>query len=311
VLRGELEHFSRVSDSLVHHDYLAEHNESVALATFAEHLDRHGLEYVADAQTLDCSPQAEHPLVKALDASESARIERLGTIDRLEVRRFRQAVVCHQGASRGRLDFARAESLWFASSAEPIASGTVRGTEPVRFKTLPGLELETSLPEIKTALYELGRVWPAALGLRDLSERVGEHVSAAVSTVALARLLLDSGASAAVRAFARAPRSVHAASARPAATPLARLEATRGGDVTNLHHVPVNVEPAFNRRLLALLDGRRDRTELARALADEIEAKTLPVPGIDPGARSRWEGLLGREVDGGLERLARYALLVA
>ena len=310
-LREELEHFSRASDSLVHHDYLAETNESVGLATFVEHLDRHGLEYVADAQTLDCSTFVEHPLVKALDASDQSRFERLATIDRLEMRRFRQAVVCRKGASSARLDFGRAEKLWFASSAEPSARGAVRGAGPARFNTIAGLELETTVPEIKAALYELGRVWPAALGLSDLAERVGEHAAASVTAAALARFLLDSGASAAVRAFARAPRSVHAASARPAATPLARLEATGGGDVTNLHHTPVTVEPAFNRHLLALLDGARDRAELVRTLADEIEKGTLTVPGIDPSVRSRWEGLLGREVDGGLERLARYALLVA
>jgi SAM-dependent methyltransferase len=308
LLCAEIEHFLRASDSLVHHDYLAEHSHGFRFGEFAERLEAHGLDYVTDANTLDRSAFTEHPLVIALGANRTQRLEFL---DGLEMRRFRQAVVCHKGRSSGSLDFSRAERLWFASSAEPSARGKIPGSEPVRFKIISGVDLETTLPAIKAALYELGRIWPAALRLDDLSERVSERVGSATSAADLARLLLDSSASAAVRVFARAPRSVHAPGATPETTALARLEARSGPEVTNLHHEPVKVETPFHRELLALLDGTKHREALASALADAIEARRFDVPGIDPSARSRWESLLGREVDGALERLARYALLVA
>jgi methyltransferase-like protein len=311
LLRAELEHFSRATESLVHHDYLAETNESVTVTAFVEHLKEHGLEYIADAGTLDRSPLAGHPLVGRLDAGTSTPLERLAYLDRLEMRRFRQAVVCRKGASSRKLDFARASSLWFTSSAEPAARGVMQGPEPVRFKCLSGLELETSVPAIKFALYELGRVWPAALRLDDLAARTGEHLGSAPNPEELSRLLLDSGASVAVRAFARAPRAARTPSSKPAVTALARLEAARGNEVTNLHHEPVKIEVAFHQALLSLLDGSRSHAALSLELADAIEAGNLVVPGIEPGARSRWEGLLGREVEAGLGRLARYALLVA
>ena len=63
------------------------------------------------------------------------------------------------------------------------------------------------LAAIKFALYELGRVWPAALRLDDLAARTGEHLGSALNPEELSRLLIDSGASVAVRAFARAPRA--------------------------------------------------------------------------------------------------------
>jgi hypothetical protein len=238
------------------------------------------------------------------------RIERLETIDRLEMCRFRQAVVCRAGASDVVLDFARARSLWLVSSAEPAAKGNVLGAEPVRFKTVSGLELQTNVPEIKLALYELGRVWPEALRLDDLADRVSERLGSTREAGELARSLLDSGAGAALRVRATRPSSVRAPSARPSTTPLARLEAARAGAVTNLHHEPVNIDVPFHRALLSLLDGSRDRETLARLLSDQIEARTFAVPGIDPSSRSRWEGLIVREVDAGIERLARYALLV-
>jgi hypothetical protein len=307
-LRVELERFLDASDSAILYDYFVEVSEPTSLGDFARDLEKHGMRYLTDAGTLDRSPLAAHPLVKALEASP---IERLETVDRLEMSRFRQAVVCRAGASDPSLDFARAEKLWFVSSAEPAARGNVLGSEPVRFKTVSGLELETNVGDIKLALYELGRVWPEALRLDDLAERVSERRGSALAPAALASSLIDSAASAAVRVRATRPRSVRAPSASPYTTPLARLEAARGGAVTNLHHEPVNIDVPFHRALLSLLDGSRDREALARVLSDQIEARAFAVPGIDPGARSRWEGLIPREVDAGIERLARYALLVS
>ena len=253
-----------------------------ALPAFVEQLARHGLEFVTDASHLD----------------------------RLETQRFRQAVVRRKRAGPPRLDFGRAERLWFASSAEPAGRGDVKGTAPMRFKTLAGPVLETTAAELKLALYELGRVWPEALRLDDLSERVAQRLGSSVTPGALATLLLDSGASVATRAFFRRPRSVHAPSRTPCAAPSARLEASRGPDVTNLHHEPVRIDVAFHRELLSLLDGTRDRARLTRDVSDAIESGRVVVPGVDPNARARWEVLMGREVDAGLELLARLALLL-
>jgi hypothetical protein len=77
---------------------------------------------------------------------------------------------------------------------------------------------------------------------------------------------------------------VRVASEKPEATPNARSEAERGDVVTNLHGDSVRLENAFQTRLLVLLDGTRDRKALARAL--------------------------GAEIDGELQKLARFALLL-
>ncbi|HVR19301.1 MAG TPA: class I SAM-dependent methyltransferase [Polyangiaceae bacterium] len=310
LLRSELELFARASDSLVHHDYLAETNENVGLASFVEHLAQHGLEYVSDAATLDRSPFGEHPLVTA-ETVHASELERIAYVDRLEMRRFRQAVVRKRRDPAPRFDLGRAGRLWFASSAEPAARGDVQGAEPVSFKTVAGLELKTNVPDAKLALYELGRVWPQALRLDDLAERVAERLGSSPNIEKLAKLLLDSGGSAATRAFFRPPACLRAPSRLPKTTALARLDAGRGIEMTNVHHEPVKLDVPFNRALLALLDGTRDREALARELCDAIEAGRVAVPGIDPKVRSRWESLIPREVDAGIERIARFALLVA
>jgi SAM-dependent methyltransferase len=292
---------------LVHHDDLAETNHGVTLPAFAEHLARHGLEYVTDASDLDRSAFAKHPLAAVFETP----LERAASVDRLEMERWRQAVVRRKRAAPPRLELGRAERLWFASSAEPAARGDVRTSSPVRFKTVSGLELETNVPETKLALYELGRVWPEALRLDDLAERVAERLGTTTTPAALAAILLDTGASLAARVFFRRPRAVRAPSTTPAVSASARRDARRGRDVTNLHHDSVELEVPFHRELVALLDGRRDREALARELSDAIEDGRVTVSGMDPKARSRWEALIAREVDAALERVARHALLLS
>jgi hypothetical protein len=187
-----------------------------------------------------------------------------------------------EGTEKNKLR-ANDEKLWLASSAEPVSRGAVRGPTAVRFRMLSGVEHETALPEAKVALYELGRVFPHALRLDDLTERVSEHLGATVTVVELARILLDAEVSAFVRVFPTQPRSVRVPSDTPETTSLARSEARRGDVVTNLHGDPVKLENVLQMRLLALLDGTRDRSALAREL--------------------------GSEVDGELQKLARFALL--
>jgi hypothetical protein len=61
---------------------------------------------------------------------------------------------------------------------------------------------------------------------------------------------------------------------RPVASALARLQAARGSQITNLWHATVEVPDQLGRRLITLLDGTRDREALLRALdrpADELE----------------------------------------
>ena len=71
-----------------------------------------------------------------------------------------------------------------------------------------------------------------------------------------------------------APEIATAASERPVASALARLQAAEGTRVTNLRHASVDVPDELGRRLITLLDGTRDRAALLRELdrpADELE----------------------------------------
>jgi methyltransferase-like protein len=101
-------------------------------------------------------------------------------------------------------------------------------------------------------------------------------------------------------------------SARPVASPLARLQATQGEKVTNLRHEVVVLD-SFSRQILPLLDGTRDREALAAALAKLAKEGVLKVRDKQSGASltsaTALDDVLRRVVQAGLPSLARAALL--
>jgi methyltransferase-like protein len=108
-----------------------------------------------------------------------------------------------------------------------------------------------------------------------------------------------------VELWLRPPRFAAEAGARPLASSLARLQAASTNQVTNLRHEPVNLGP-LDVRLLRLLDGTRERTELVEALLQGIHEGELS---ISQGGRPVSESAEAREILGGLiaEGLPRFA----
>jgi methyltransferase-like protein len=98
---------------------------------------------------------------------------------------------------------------------------------------------------------------------------------------------------------------------RPVASPLARLQAVHHEYVTNLRHEPVYLGE-FERHLLRLLDGARDRAGLMDGLTKVVEEGELLVE--DGGERvydgERLRGLLAQAVDRQLPQFLRGALLL-
>jgi hypothetical protein len=83
---------------------------------------------------------------------------------------------------------------------------------------------------------------------------------------------------------------------RPVASPLARWQATRRDQLTNLRHEVVRISDATAREVLTLLDGSRGRGQLADALG----------PGFARHDRRTVAALVDRYLQG----FARAALLL-
>jgi hypothetical protein len=136
----------------------------------------------------------------------------------------------------------------------------------------------------------------------------------AADAAALGRALLTayaSGGRRLVELWLRPPTFAARAGARPLASHLARLQAAGTNQVTNLRHEPINLRP-LDVRLLGLLDGTRERTELVETLLQEFHGGELSISqdGRPVGEIAQARQILAGFIAECLPRFASAALLL-
>jgi methyltransferase-like protein len=325
VLREQLELLQKHSDSYIFHEHLELDNEPLYFLQFCERLAPYGLRYLGEAEFRTMVPATSFPpAVRAeLDGLATSLLEREQYMDFLRNRTFRQTLVCREHL-RPNYDV-RAEQLTAFHVASPLAprapAPDLVAACPDEFVTPEGLTLTTAIPVVKAALACLAEVWPAALPFDALCARARRTPAGAADpaareeALALGRALLTAYASAdgsLVELSLRPPDFATRVSERPVASPLARLQAAGGQPLTNLRHRSVQASP-FDRHLLPLLDGTRDRPALLQGLLErfrdgqlQISQDDVPITDGDRAA-SILDEVLGQQ----LPRLARAALLLA
>jgi len=108
-----------------------------------------------------------------------------------------------------------------------------------------------------------------------------------------------------IQLYSHRPEVAASAGECPRATALARLQASRGPRLTSLWHANVRLGNPRSRRLVALLDGARDRAALGAILEAEGLAGA-PEDVTDPEAR---RGTVAAQLDETLRELTHLALL--
>jgi SAM-dependent methyltransferase len=232
------------TDSSLFHDYLAPVFEPVYFRDFVAHAARHRLGYVADASVADTYNMKLSP--RALEAVKNAagagRIFQEQFLDLLRVRRFRRSLVCDDTRqSSSRWNHERAAGLYALSSAAETESGQFSGSGGMRVTLNEGAA---------ALLRNLIAMWPASRPLQlDETELALELFR---------RDLLE---------LRTLPSVATQAGETPRVSPLVRYQAARGdATVSTLHHRALTLEDAEGRRLLTILDGSRERDQLAREM---------------------------------------------
>jgi methyltransferase-like protein len=140
------------------------------------------------------------------------------------------------------------------------------------------------VPFAKAALVVLAEAWPRAIPFVCLvgmaRQRLGRDADQTVDAEALKffEALLQIHVPGLVRFHASPPRMAAKAGERPVASPLARWQSARTGQVTNLRHTSVTLETDLERDFLRLLDGTRDREALHRELQNLIRVSETAPP---------------------------------
>jgi methyltransferase-like protein len=247
-------------------------------------------------------------------------------MDFLRNRMFRQTLLCQQHVTpRYALRPEQLMTLYVASPARPVsAAPNLHSADTEQFQGPDGITLSSREPLVKAAMLYLAEVWPQAVPYPALLtaaqtrlQSASRHDAAATAREGqhLAQCLLSfytSASTSLVELHVEPPRFVTAVSDRPAASPLARLQAAAGPHVTNLRHELVGLGD-FDRQVVCHLDGSRDRAALLEVLADLVNQGVLRVQqdGQPVTEATAIRGHLGRALDEALPRLARNALFVS
>lgn len=326
LLRRELEQMERWHDTYLRHDSLAEINEPVYFHQFVERAERHGLQYLAEAEFASMLANNYPPAVnETLDRLARNIIELEQYMDFVRNRLFRQTLLC-----RREIKLDRALGPWSPAPfyiASPLKPANprpdLRSTQAETFHSNNQLTLSSTQPIVKAGLTWLRRQWPLPVSFNDLVSEARALLKAEDRTETTEDAGLEAEreilGGALLTCFTKGLCEFHLhpadyvleAGPRPLACPWVRLQAGRGGFVINRRHEYVATDHVAQ-HLLPLLDGQHDRDRLTDALMVLIEKGTLTVSLDDKPVREPelTRKIVARELEAKLAGFARTALLV-
>lgn len=289
-------------DYFLLHDLLADDNEPLYFLDLIDAAAGCGLQFLAEAEFGAMSTAAYPPAVKRqLDALP--RLEREQYIDFVQLRRFRQTLLCRQGPA---VDLAvtpqRMAGLQLSTRARRVGTATdVRAAGAMEFRHPYQGSFRADEPAAKALMCALVDGDPRGMDLAALTAAVSALLPLATPDPELPQALV----SALLSLHARDLVEIHATrwdfspnvDSHPRASPYTRWLAERGAPVVTAAHGTFLLPTPLLRRLVPLLDGTRDRNELLEAL----------VAATPPAER---EGLDAAALDRRLQMLADNALLV-
>jgi SAM-dependent methyltransferase len=272
VLREHLQRMLGASEALLYHDDLAPISTPFYFHEFMEHAAAHELQFLSEADLSDSQlrdvPASVGELIASLPADVIAREQYL---DFFTNRMFRRTLLIHSEVDlRRAIDDRHVEGLIVSSAAR-------RDGPEGRFVTPDGVEMSSAEPLVIAIMGELCDRWPSGVLFEDLLVAAWRRISAQPLPAGVAEqvrgVVLESYLAHIVELAAVATPAAARASERPLASPLARAQCARQLPVLSTL-LPGNYAPEtpWAHRVLALLDGTRDRAALARELDEAPEA---------------------------------------
>jgi methyltransferase-like protein len=320
-----LEHTKRMLDeppgSLLHDDLEAD-SQPVYFHQFAAHADRHGLQYLGEAEfpAMCGAGVAPEALERIREADDLLEVEQY--LDFLYGRSFRATLLCRKAVALDRtLNPERVVDLFVVPEIdeEPTADSAKAPEGARRFRTAYGV-LEVNEPASALALSQLARNRSHAMSLPALLEairaeagrRPADSPSIELDLRQLAQWVLDWYSTGAVELCTWAPAFVSEPSTHPLASPLASYEASRGWDVSSMAHRRLPLSDPLARQTLQMLDGTHDLEQIVQTLLPHVQpTEASRERGKSPREQQReLTAALRRQVEACLREFARQALLI-
>jgi methyltransferase-like protein/2-polyprenyl-3-methyl-5-hydroxy-6-metoxy-1,4-benzoquinol methylase len=309
-IRREAENFLKRSDFYLYHEHLEDINEPMYFCEFVELARKFNLEYVGETHVgsmlASRLPDAAREALQVL-APDLVTMEQY--LDFLRNRTFRRTILCHKGRTIDRnIGLDRLEGMFLSGSyRREEGPEDLRSKEPTKYRGHTGSTVSTPEPVLKATFEALTSAWPGGMPVEELGDRVAERLKLPPAKrdeafrKDLCRRMITCYLNDAVELSVHQWRATGSISALPIASPIARLQAESGNEVTTVRHTSLRLPPEVQ-IVLPLMDGSRDHATLAAAIA----GKTLPGPSgkTIPPEKAR------QTLNNCLSYIARNALLI-
>jgi methyltransferase-like protein/SAM-dependent methyltransferase len=314
LLREEIAAVRPQADSYLFHEHLEEVNSPLYFTQFVERAAARGLQYLEEAQPTPLPflvPAEVQPVLRQL-APDVVAFEQY--LDFLRGRTFRRTLLCHAGVPLKRPpdpDTLRRFHVTTRLRPKQAPNPNAPADAAEEFATAKGTSMSTNNPFLRAALHKLYDAWPGSVPFDALWAAARSRGGGSDDSRLLSGPLLQCFLSNLVELHLRPPRFVLAVGERPAASPLARLQAAAGEPATNLRHYSTELSE-FDGLVLRHLDGSRDRAALVEALAAVVASGDLEIEQGDQPLRdaAKVREVLAESLEASLHRLAGSALLV-
>jgi SAM-dependent methyltransferase len=276
LIKSELKELLERPFEVLAHDDLGEVYAPVYLHELLEHAGRHGLQFLTEATIGRCGEGFLPP--HALDDAAFDVPAHLQQLDFKVLRSYRENLLVHADVTLDRRPAPSRLAGLFVSAAVSAVEG-----EPEVYD-INQKRVRLAEPSLERMIVRVGAAWPAALPIADLGVDE-EHAGA----------LLRMYWGGIIELHTEPPAYATQLQAKPAASPLARLQAAAGGPwLTTLRHTHVEIADPIGLRFIAGLDGARTLDQITSDMAAELD---------------RPADAMREEIVAKLDQLTRLALL--
>jgi len=321
-IKQELELLTKHSDSYLFHEHLEANNHPMFFYQFMELAKSFNLQFMSETNlasmvTSNLPPKAAESLSKLTNDL----YHRSQYTDFVTNRLFRQSLLCHSKISINRhIDEKSLEGAKFFGAFQTESANGAQELAPdveVSFKCTNGRVLKTKNTVLKALLYTLTECWPAALPFEEISALVTKKLSDVIVTGEQEQVSVPKVCNSfLLQLLIRGDldfrfvenRFTTKVSERPCVSSLARHQARTGTAITTLRHNMLNPD-AITRLLLQVIDGTKNRSELADIVAQLIKSGTVKVTIQNGGENLDMKRVHELTVDRVLEQLRKYGML--
>jgi methyltransferase-like protein len=296
ILSSECDRLSKRAENSVYHDELSQSGYApVYFADFIRSAAAYGLQFLGEAMLIDNFSDSSPNISSELEAfARGDLITYQQYLDFLTFRSFRRSLLCRENILLDRRGPERRLSTLYVASHLRLTTQTKDEAAFASDRSSGSMKTNNHLTI--AALKRLEAQWPAAERFDVLVQSAAiesdrEQSNDAFVTLAEHIFQLAANSLVDVRTYNAFMRSTD----RPVSSILARIQAKSGSRISTMLHTELEMPDRGARDLLQLLDGTRNRSDLAEVLARRY--------------RSLSRQQLLQQIDGQLSGFARHGLL--